>query len=183
MGDGQAAGRRVAEEKRRPGSGQPDPVAAATARPTVRDVGVRDVAPRRLAAVRVHTTRPNLARAIRSGLDQVWPQIVDRSGRNVVVYHPSEPTGLGKEFDIETGVEVPDDFVARAPLYITSTPGALVVTAAYFGPYDQMAAGYPAIDDYVREHRLRLLGPSWELYGHHNDDPAKLRTDIFFPVG
>ena len=137
---------------------------------------------RRIAAVRVHTTRANLARAIRGGLDQVWPQIIDRSGLNVVMYHPSEPTGLGKEFDIETGVEVPEGFAAKAPVYVTQIPPGRVVTAAHFGPYDQMAKTYDAITEYVRQRGLKLAGPSWEVYGHHDDDPAKLRTDIFFPL-
>src|SRR5205814_4067396 len=114
---------------------------------------------------------------------QVWPHIKDRSGLNVVLYHPSEPTGLGKEFDIETGVEVPNDFVPKPPVYVTRTPGGRVVTATLFGPYDQMSATYRAIDDYVRQQGLRLAGPSWEVYGHSSDDPAQLRTDIFFPLG
>jgi effector-binding domain-containing protein len=130
----------------------------------------------------VRTTRANLPKAIVPGLDQVWPQIKDRSGLNVVLYHPSEPTGLGKEFDIETGVEVPEGFVPKAPVYVTETPAGRVVTAAHLGPYDQMSATYRAIDDYVRQQGLRLVGPSWEVYGHASDDPAKLRTDIFFPV-
>jgi effector-binding domain-containing protein len=138
--------------------------------------------PRLIAAVRVRTTRAGLPKAIVSGLDQVWPHIKDRSGLNVVLYHPSEPTGLGKEFDIETGVEVPDDFVPKPPVYVTRTPAGRVVTGTHFGPYDQMSATYRAIDDYVRQQGLRLAGPSWEVYGHSSDDPAKLRTDIFFTV-
>src|SRR5439155_13953373 len=144
------------------------------------DVGIADVAPRLLAAVRVRTTRAGLPKAIVSGLDQVWPQIKDRSGLNVVLYHPSEPTGLGREFDIETGVEVPPDFAPTAPLYLTHTPGGRVVTAAHFGPYDKLGRAYDAVYAYVRENDLRLAGPSWEVYGHWSDDPARLRTDIFF---
>jgi len=146
------------------------------------NVRVETTVPRQLAAVRMHTTRPGLPKAIREGLDKVWPQIKDRSGLNVVLYHPSGPDGLGEEFDIETGVEVPAGFTPSAPVYLATTPGGRVVTAAHFGPYDRMMDTYRAIDAYVREHGLRMTGPSWEVYGHWSDDPAKLRTDIFFPI-
>jgi effector-binding domain-containing protein len=147
------------------------------------EVSTATVEPRLIAAVRVRTTQPGLPTSIRAGLDRVWPQIKDRKGRNVVLYHPSEPTGLGKEFDIETGVEVPEGFVPTLPVYLTRTPGGRVVTAAHIGPYDQMMTAYRAIDAYARDHGIRYVGPSWELYGHWSDDPAELRTDIFFPIG
>jgi effector-binding domain-containing protein len=145
-------------------------------------VRVVTVAAQAIAAVRSRTTMPDLAKAIRAGLDQVWPQIVDRSGRNVVMYHPSEPKGLGRVFEIETGVEVPDNFRSVAPVYVTHTPAGRAVTAAHFGPYEKLMAAYKAIDAYVAGEGLRLAGPSWELYGHWSDEPQKLRTDIFFPL-
>jgi effector-binding domain-containing protein len=57
-----------------------------------------------------------------------------------------------------------------------------VVTATHVGPYDRMAETYRAIEAYVHEHGLRISGPSWEVYGHWSDDPAKLRTDIYFTI-
>jgi effector-binding domain-containing protein len=135
-----------------------------------------------IAAVRLSTTIGELGTSIRRGLDQVWPQIKDRSGLNVVMYHASEPTGLGRVFEIETGVQVPADFQPTEPVYMTLTPAGRVVTAAHFGPYDQMMAAYRAIDGFVAREGIRLTGPSWEVYGHWNEDPAKLRTDIYFPV-
>jgi effector-binding domain-containing protein len=147
------------------------------------EVHLTTASPRLVAAVRSRTTLPDLPKAIRAGLDQVWPQIKDRSGRNIVLYHPSEPTGLGREFEIETGVEVPDGFTPEAPVYLTRTPGGRVVTATHVGPYDRMKTTYDAIDAYVRQNGVKITGPSWEVYGHWNDDPAQLHTDIFFTVG
>ena len=146
------------------------------------DVRVITVEPHRIAAVRMRTTLANLGKTIRQGLNQVWPDIIERSGLNVVLYHPSEPTGLGHEFEIETGVQVAPGFVAKPPVYLTATPGGRVVTAAHFGPYEQLKNTYDAIDAYVRGHGLKLAGPSWEVYGHWHDDVAKVRTDVFFPI-
>jgi effector-binding domain-containing protein len=65
---------------------------------------------------------------------------------------------------------------------VTQTPGGRVVTTAHIGPYDEMGAAYDAIHAYVRDNRLKVIGPSWEVYGHWSDDPARLRTDVFFTV-
>lgn len=150
-------------------------------------VTVATVEPRLIAAVRSRTTLANLPEAIRAGLDHVWPQIrrplaPARPGLNVVLYHASEPTNLGKEFEIDAGVEVDAGFKPSPPVYLTQTPSGRVVTAAHFGPYDQMAGAYDAIQKYVRENHLSRTGPSWEVYGHWSDDPAKVRTDIFFTL-
>ncbi len=146
------------------------------------DVHIETVAPRLIAAVRERTSFPTLAQSIRAGLDKVWPQIIDRSGRNVVIYHPSEPTGLGRQFEIETGVEVPEGFVPKAPAYLRHTPGGRVVTGAHIGSYDRMRTTYEAVEAHVRQHGLKLRGASWEVYGHWNEDTSKLRTDIFYPI-
>jgi effector-binding domain-containing protein len=150
------------------------------------DVRIATVQSVPIAAVRSRTTRADLPKAIRSGLDQVWPQIKMRPGLsrglNVVMYHPSQPDGLGPEFEIETGVQVPGDYVPADPVYLTLTPAGRVVTTAHMGLYDRLADAYRAIDAYVRRERIRLAGPSWEVYGHWHEDPAKLRTDVFFPI-
>jgi hypothetical protein len=146
------------------------------------EVRVASVDPRVVAAVRLRTTRADLAKSIRAGLDRVWPLITDRSGRNVVLYHPATRDGLGAEFEIETGVEVPDGFAPMAPVYLTRTPGGRVVTTAHFGPYEKLGAAYDAIHLYVRAGGLKLAGPSWEVYGHWSKDPAELRTDVYFRI-
>jgi effector-binding domain-containing protein len=150
------------------------------------DVRIATVQSVPIAAVRARTTLAGLPKAIRAGLDQVWPQLKARPGLsrglNVVLYHPSEPDGLGPEFEIETGVQVPGDFAPLDPVYLTLTPAGRVVTAAHFGPYEKLKDAYDAIDAYVRREKLRLTGPSWEVYGHWYDDPAKVRTDVYFTI-
>ena len=50
------------------------------------------------------------------------------------------------------------------------------------GPYDKMAPTYDAILTYVKENGLEIRGPSWEIYGDWDDDPAKLETEIVFRI-
>jgi effector-binding domain-containing protein len=60
------------------------------------------------------------------------------------------------------------------------TPAGNVATTVYMGPYDQMKPAHEALHKWDRENGRRLAGPSWEVYGHCGDDPAKLRTDIYY---
>lgn len=61
----------------------------------------------------------------------------------------------------------------------TATPAGEVATVAYFGDYAEMASGYAALDEWCAANGRRRAGVSWEVYGDWNDDPAKLRTDIY----
>jgi effector-binding domain-containing protein len=62
----------------------------------------------------------------------------------------------------------------------SATPAGTVATLAYFGPYDKMKPAHEEIHRYVAANGLKIAGPSWEVYGHWSDDPAQLRTDIFY---
>jgi effector-binding domain-containing protein len=61
-----------------------------------------------------------------------------------------------------------------------STPGGAVATTVHIGPYNQMKSAHVAIHEWVRENGRHIAGPSWEVYGDWSDDPAKLRTDIYY---
>jgi len=93
-------------------------------------------------------------------------------GLNIVFYPGS---GVAGEFEIGCGVQLESGGNA-------ATPAGLVATTVYFGPYDRMGPAHEAIHRWARESGHRLAGPSWEVYGHWSDDPAKLRTDIFYLV-
>jgi effector-binding domain-containing protein len=45
-----------------------------------------------------------------------------------------------------------------------------------------MKPAHEAIHQWARENERRLTGTSWEVYGHWSDDPAKLRTDIYYLI-
>src|SRR5262249_28162531 len=62
----------------------------------------------------------------------------------------------------------------------SSTPAGLVATTAHFGPYARLGEAHQAILRWCADHGYKLAGPSWEVYGHWDDDPAKLRTDIYY---
>ena len=141
-------------------------------------VQLEQVSPRSLAAVRETTNKQRLSADIRRLLDLVWPVIRAQGvkfGHNVVVYYPV----IDGQFAIEAGVEVGPEFVSTDQVKLAATPAGEVATVAYFGEYSQMGEGYAALDQWCAEHGRRRAGVSWEVYGDWNDDPAKLRTDIY----
>jgi effector-binding domain-containing protein len=56
------------------------------------------------------------------------------------------------------------------------------VATAHIGPYEQLRISHAAVIEWGRQNGYRLTGTCWEIYGDWNDDPAKLRTDIFHLV-
>ena len=64
-------------------------------------------------------------------------------------------------------------------LTCSATPAGPVATVAHFGPHNEMHKGYDALFKWCNEHGRILAGPFWEIYGDWEDDPAKLRTDVY----
>jgi effector-binding domain-containing protein len=112
----------------------------------------------------------NLPPRIRSLFDEFYKGFKGKAGLNIVYYPSWHET---HEFDIECGVQV--DGGGNS-----ATPAGTVATLSYFGPYDQMKPAHQEIHRYVRANGHKIAGPSWEVYGHASDDPAQLRTDIFY---
>jgi effector-binding domain-containing protein len=111
----------------------------------------------------------NLPNQIRALFDEFYAGFQGKGGLNIVLY----PGDVAGEFEIECGVEVESGGNS-------STPAGIIATTVHLGPYNQMAPAHKAIHQWARENARKFAGPSWEVYGHWSDDPAKLRTDIFY---
>ena len=48
------------------------------------------------------------------------------------------------------------------------------------GHYVRLGAAHEAVVEWCRTHDHRVSGTRWEVYGHWTDDPAKLRTDVYY---
>jgi hypothetical protein len=106
---------------------------------------------------------------IRALFDKLYAEPKPGRGLNIVLY----PGSVGGEFEIACGVLV--DHGGNA-----STPAGTVATTVHIGPYNQMKPAHEAIHQWARDNNRQLAGPSSEIYGHWSDDPANLRTDIFY---
>jgi len=61
-----------------------------------------------------------------------------------------------------------------------STPAGEVATTAHWGDYSQMHGAYAALERWCAANRRKVAGVTWEVYGDWHDDPAQVRTDVYF---
>jgi effector-binding domain-containing protein len=143
------------------------------------DIQIVDVAPGPIGAVRARITHDQLGKAIISSLDQVYALLRGRKvaglGHNVVVYTP----GPLEVFQIEAGVQTPAPIEPEGEVIASQTPGGRAATTAYFGPYSELHTAHAAIQQWLAARGLKH-DLNWELYGDWNEDPAQLRTDVFY---
>jgi effector-binding domain-containing protein len=141
------------------------------------DIQIREVTEQTTAVVRYRARGSELADVVPRGCGEVWAFMrssgLPRPGRNLALY-------LDGEINIEVGVEVFQAFEGNERIICSNTPAGVVATTAHFGPYDRLGEAHAAIHKYCSEHGHVLAGPDWELYGHWTDNPAELRTDIFY---
>jgi effector-binding domain-containing protein len=132
-------------------------------------VELKQVPEQPIAVVRGRATMANLPAKIRELFDRFYAGFKGKGGLNIVFY----PGDVTDEFEIACGVQLEQGGNA-------STPAGSVATTVYMGPYNQMKPAHEAIHQWVRDNGRQIAGPSWEVYGHWSDDPAKLRTGIYY---
>ena len=152
-------------------------------------VGVVTVTPHPVAAARGRATYANLPTTILALCDKAWAFVranaIKSDGHNVVIYWNDPATNLLKTpagVPIEAGARVlaPFDPPAGSEVVCTATPGGTAATTTHVGPYDRLGDAHSAIHQWCEHNNRRPAGPNWEVYGHWNDDPAKLTTDVFY---
>jgi effector-binding domain-containing protein len=84
--------------------------------------------------------------------------------------------------NIEVGVEVFQPFAGNGRVVCSSIPAGVVATAAHFGPYHRLGEAHDAVLKWCAAQGHALAGLSWEVYGHWDEDPAKLRTDVYWLI-
>ncbi len=141
------------------------------------EVRVEQVQSQPTAIVRRRARIDELASVVPQGCGEVWEFVREvgtlRPGRNVALY-------LDGVINLECGVEVAGPFAGNGRVIPSSTPAGTVATTTHLGPYERLDEAHAAILAVCRERGLELAGPDWEVYGHWTDDPAQLRTDVYY---
>jgi effector-binding domain-containing protein len=140
------------------------------------EVTIQHADPRPLAVVSRQASAGELSRVVPECCGVVWQFIRAaglKGGRHVAVYWDCS-------MRIEVGAEVAGPFTGDGDVHASVTPAGAVAVVTHFGPYDQMGGAHAAVQQFCQDQALEPAGPSWEIYGHWNDDPTKLRTDIFY---
>ena len=61
-----------------------------------------------------------------------------------------------------------------------AVPGGIAATVVRMGLYQKLSEAHAAVRRWCAEHGYALAGPNWEIYGDWTDNPAELRTDVFY---
>lgn len=144
------------------------------------DVREVTVAPRPVAGVRAQVPRGGVGRAFGRHLDQVYAAAkkgaLALDGQNIFIYRAATPEELTVDFCV--GSTAPFDAVgAVRPL---TTPSGVAAMTTHIGDYGRLGEANAAILDWCRANGRKHAGPSWEVYGHWDADPAKLRTEVYY---
>jgi effector-binding domain-containing protein len=143
------------------------------------EVRIEHADARTLAGIRVTTSGQELSSAIIGSLDRIWPTLKRQgvlTGHNVVIYR----SGDAQSLIIDVGVEVLGDFATEGDVKPTSTPSGLAAATAHYGEYSELGRAYAALERWCSDNRRQRTGVNWEVYGDWADDPAELRTDVYF---
>jgi effector-binding domain-containing protein len=144
---------------------------------TVRQI---EALPRPLAGIAECVAPTALSAAISTLLGEVWQHLnggnILTTGHNVILYNgPANP-----DFDALFGVEVHEKYAQAGRIIAAETPGGPVAMAVYWGQYTGLPEAHATVRQWLDAQGLQRAGPSWEIYHDWNDDPKKLRTDIFY---
>jgi effector-binding domain-containing protein len=134
------------------------------------------------AIVRGHSRRADMSKNIPALFNEFYadpPPGVPR-GLNVVFYRhtsgePIPPEGIA----MEVGVQLTAPCAAHGKVECSSTPAGEVAMVTHWGDYGKLGGAYEALMKWSKETGRKFAGPFWEVYGHWNDDPQQVRTDVF----
>jgi effector-binding domain-containing protein len=135
-----------------------------------------------LAIIRRQARKSDLPRLVPECCGLVWNALREqktKGGRHVAIY-------CDEVMNVEVGAELQGAFTDRGEVVRSATPAGLVAWATHFGPYNQLGAAHDAVRQWCKAHNHKLAGPSWEVYGHWENEwdqnPSQIRTDVFWLV-
>jgi effector-binding domain-containing protein len=143
------------------------------------NIQVSQVAAQLTAVIRLRAQLCELSTVVPQACGEVWTFLrssnFPRPGRHLAIY-------LDDEINIEVGVEVFQPFTGNDRVVCSNTPAGMAATAVHMGPYGRLGEAHKAIHRWAAAHGQTLARPCWEVYGHWNDDPAQLRTDVLYLI-
>jgi effector-binding domain-containing protein len=140
-------------------------------------VTITDIAARPTAVVPATTTWQEFPALWRVLLDEVWACLhaggIYRGCRVIMLYLDDVP-------HVEVGVESLVPCPLTGQVVASSLPAGRVAMAVHYGPYSGLSEAHQAVIDWCAALGERTVGPRWEVYGPHNDDPARVWTEVYY---
>jgi effector-binding domain-containing protein len=139
-------------------------------------VTVQDVEARPTAVVAATTTWREYPALWKPMLDEVWACLraadIHRGCRNIMLYLDDTPS-------VEVGVELLQPCPLTGRVVSSSLPAGRVATTVHYGSYAGLRAAHDAVIAWCAAEGLARIGVRWEVYGPHDEDPAKVWTEIY----
>jgi hypothetical protein len=136
---------------------------------------VQDAVARPTAVVKATTTWREFPASWISLSDQVWSCLRAggiRSGcRNVMLYLDDLP-------NVEVGVLLDQPCPLTGRVVSSTLPAGQVATTVHHGPYSGLSSAHEAVLGWCAANGRQPSRTRWEIYGPHDDDDAKLWTEV-----
>ena len=145
-------------------------------------VSVQIAGQRGIAAVRARVRVGGVGSVFKEFLDQVYSAgrsgAIQLDGQNIFVYRnvADNPGAI----DVLFGVGANAPFADVGPVTYAHLPVGEAATATHWGSYADLGSTHNAVLAWCKENGRKPAGVRWEVYGHWNEDTAKLRTDVFY---
>ena len=146
------------------------------------DVTVQRSTRRGMAAVSARLPIGRVPATFRAYLDQVYAAArggaIQVDGQNIFLYRSTG--GQDGEVEAEFGVGIGAPFAPIGNVHYSQLPDGEVATATHWGDYARLGETHAAVIEWCRANGRERTGTRWEVYGHWVDDPARVRTDVFY---
>jgi effector-binding domain-containing protein len=143
------------------------------------EVTLVDIAEQRTVVVAATTTWAEYPSLWRELSGEVWACLrasgITRGCPNVMVYRDDPPN-----VNVEVGVLLDRPPPLSGRVTTSALPDGRAATTTHRGPYDGLGAAHQAVADWCTRNGVRPAGPRWEIYGPHEEDTARLRTDVYW---
>lgn len=152
------------------------------------DIEIKEIKPHLTAAVDYTTSMDKMSEAMGGVFGEVMGAMgssgVKPDGMPFSMYPKMEPASTG-EWEVISGFPVDQPIAEQGRVKTIELPGGTVAVATHMGPYDTLEQTYKAKGKELPKLGYETAGPMWESYftdPMKEPDPAKWRTDIYWPV-
>ena len=138
-------------------------------------VTIVEVKPQWIAAATGRAKEGQISSTMLGLLGRAWGFVkksgVKTDGQNVAVYRKDA---------IEAGARVLERFEGDGEVLCVATPSGRAAMTIHLGLYEDLGRPHAAVREWCKANGHELEGTNWEVYGHHEEDPAKRRTDVYY---
>jgi len=108
---------------------------------------------------------------------EVWDCLraggITRGCRNVMLYRDGVP-------NVEVGVLLDQPCPLTGRVVASALPSGAAAMAVHRGPFGGVGGAHDAVVGWCAAQGHGLTGTRWEVYGPHDDDPARLRVEVYW---